>query len=683
MIGSLGVLFGSRTKGGGTCFGSAKHERLLDEETELVRRGLDTCSKLVNWYNERMTSLEKRSEFLGKGMVALESAVHEERLNYLRAHVTEVNRRMVALMESSERGFPTHINLEVRNQLPQPNDDQLIWLHRQNRQLTEEISEKTKLIEHQERELKTLLKQLHEPRNGHMSSASSAISQNLHRPSALVRPALHQPNTPTYATNGLNHISAHKPVPVKGDWWAPDANERWPGVAAKRSGSLRLINDCYTVRARQSSAECFLPRGVRKLSATPGEARWCNEDRSTGHAATGGARLIKSFAVVIEEQENAVSPPSFGPRERERERETHSHHRHQLDTTNALSVPTPSLVPPLKSAAGNVANFCLVSPALVLSITPMAKQVFCFAFFGIYIGTIAQMFETQTVLPINRKLLNYLRNESAYNRYATPTQYDGTATNVSMSMYIEGISSFSAQTMDYHLDMYFQQEWIDPRLAHGEAFPMLIRDRNVFALIWSPDLYFANARKAAFQDVTADNFLVWVYPDGKVFYDCRISLSVICMMDLANYPLDGQVCELRILSYAYPETQLRLRWTNVLTPIERNVNIRMPDMQLIDIQTGYCNGTYATGVWSCVTADFIVQRQIMHHILQTYVPTGLIVVISWFNFWLDIDAAPARVSLSITTLLTISTQANAVKLALPEVIRMLIDAMSSILSAIP
>jgi hypothetical protein len=57
----------------------------------------------------------------------------------------------------------------------------------------------------------------------------------------------------------------------------------------------------------------------------------------------------------------------------------------------------------------------------------------------------------------------------------------------------------------------------------------------------------------------------------------------------------------------------------------------------------------------------------MHHIIQTYIPTALIVIISWFNFWLDIDSAPARVSLSITTLLTIATQANAVKLALPEV----------------
>lgn len=50
-----------------------------------------------------------------------------------------------------------------------------------------------------------------------------------------------------------------------------------------------------------------------------------------------------------------------------------------------------------------------------------------------------------------------------------------------------------------------------------------------------------------------------------------------------------------------------------------------------------------------MTAVFYVQREVMHHIMQTYVPTALIVVISWFNFWLDIDSAPARVSLSITT----------------------------------
>lgn len=74
----------------------------------------------------------------------------------------------------------------------------------------------------------------------------------------------------------------------------------------------------------------------------------------------------------------------------------------------------------------------------------------------------------------------------------------------------------------------------------------------------------------------------------------------------------------------------------------------------------------------------------MHHILQNYVPTGLIVIISWyvemsfvlytffcslfrFSFWLDVDSVPGRVSLSITTLLTLATQASAARLSLPQV----------------
>uniref|UniRef100_A0A183BJR5 Neur_chan_LBD domain-containing protein n=1 Tax=Globodera pallida TaxID=36090 RepID=A0A183BJR5_GLOPA len=275
---------------------------------------------------------------------------------------------------------------------------------------------------------------------------------------------------------------------------------------------------------------------------------------------------------------------------------------------------------------------------------------------------------TETILvPLTREFISLLEDEKRYNKYATPTQHLGTATNVSMSMFIEGISSFSAQTMDYQLDVYFYQEWKDERLKHNGSGPLLIRDKAVFKKLWHPDIYFANARHASFQEITEDNFLVWIYPNGRIWYDCRISLVAICMMDLWKYPLDAQTCELRILSYAYPENHLRLRWSKRIDPpIDRNMGIKMPDMELVRIATGECNGSYVTGTWSCQTAVFYVERAMLHHIIQTYVPTSLIVIISWFNFWLDIDAAPARVTLSITTLLTIATQANAVKLALPE-----------------
>lgn len=68
------------------------------------------------------------------------------------------------------------------------------------------------------------------------------------------------------------------------------------------------------------------------------------------------------------------------------------------------------------------------------------------------------------------------------------------------------------------------QEWVDLRLRHNGTGPMLIRDKAVFKKLWHPDIYFANARQANFQEITEDNFLVWVYPSGRIWYDCRLGI---------------------------------------------------------------------------------------------------------------------------------------------------------------
>ncbi|VDD98023.1 unnamed protein product [Enterobius vermicularis] len=45
----------------------------------------------------------------------------------------------------------------------------------------------------------------------------------------------------------------------------------------------------------------------------------------------------------------------------------------------------------------------------------------------------------------------------------------------------------------------------------------------------------------------------------------------------------------------------------------------------------------------------------------------MLVVVSWVSFWLDKDAVPARVSLGVTTLLTMTTQASGINAKLPPV----------------
>ncbi|XP_055342352.1 gamma-aminobutyric acid receptor subunit beta-like [Paramacrobiotus metropolitanus] len=58
------------------------------------------------------------------------------------------------------------------------------------------------------------------------------------------------------------------------------------------------------------------------------------------------------------------------------------------------------------------------------------------------------------------------------------------------------------------------------------------------------------------------------------------------------------------------------------------------------------------------------QRNFGYHLIQTYLPTVLIVTISWVSFFLEAGAVPVRVSLGITTFLTMITRNSGAKVGL-------------------
>ena len=53
--------------------------------------------------------------------------------------------------------------------------------------------------------------------------------------------------------------------------------------------------------------------------------------------------------------------------------------------------------------------------------------------------------------------------------------------------------------------------------------------------------------------------------------------------------------------------------------------------------------------------EFRFTRNRMFYLLQMYLPCMLIVALSWVGFWIDHRSTPARVSLGITTVLTVVT----------------------------
>ncbi|RUS69232.1 hypothetical protein EGW08_023007, partial [Elysia chlorotica] len=89
---------------------------------------------------------------------------------------------------------------------------------------------------------------------------------------------------------------------------------------------------------------------------------------------------------------------------------------------------------------------------------------------------------------------------------------------------------------------------------------------------------------------------------------------------------------------------------------------------LVNHRLSDCTKRYKeTGSFSCVRSDFILERDLGFYIIQVYVPSVLIVILSWVSFWLDVGAIPARISLGVLTVLTMTTQTTGARASLPRV----------------
>lgn len=256
-----------------------------------------------------------------------------------------------------------------------------------------------------------------------------------------------------------------------------------------------------------------------------------------------------------------------------------------------------------------------------------------------------------------------LRN---YDRRATPTNTLGEPTDVSCEVFIRSFGSISEKAMDYQVDLYLRQHWFDPRLNHSDITQVLdLNDPKLVQAIWKPEVYFPNAKEAEFQYVTVPNLLLSIKPQGQILYMLRLKLTFSCMMELNKYPLDDQICTMEIASFSKTMKELILRWSP--DPVKLSPEVKMPQFLVENVIAETCDESAVLGNYSCLAAKFHLHRSIGFHLVQSYIPTILFVIVSWVSFWMDVEHVPGRVALGVTTLLTISSKSAGLSSESPQV----------------
>ncbi|KAK2181597.1 hypothetical protein NP493_390g02000 [Ridgeia piscesae] len=265
-------------------------------------------------------------------------------------------------------------------------------------------------------------------------------------------------------------------------------------------------------------------------------------------------------------------------------------------------------------------------------------------------------------------------NKTAQVAGSVPKDYQkseppGSPTMVDLGIYINGFYDISEQTMDYSLNMYLRQQWTDPRLKftpfNNKTIQSVKMQDGMWEKIWVPDVFFRNEKKASYHYITTPNRLLNLHSDGRLWYVTKITAKLSCPMRLHKYPLDTQECPMMFESFGYTMDHIIYHW--LPNPVQFEDHLELPQFRLITYDLKDCSQNYTTGAYPCLEVKFVLKRDIGFYMIQLYIPSVLIVILSWVAFWISVDAIPARVTIGLLTVLTMTTQSTGARTSLPRV----------------
>nr|XP_040055338.1 gamma-aminobutyric acid receptor subunit gamma-1 isoform X4 [Gasterosteus aculeatus aculeatus] len=270
-----------------------------------------------------------------------------------------------------------------------------------------------------------------------------------------------------------------------------------------------------------------------------------------------------------------------------------------------------------------------------------------------------KVYESEVTLILNKLLQGY-DNKLRPDIGVRPTV-------IETSVYINSIGPVDPINMEYTIDIFFAQTWYDSRLKFNSSTKLLMLNSNMVGKIWIPDTFFRNSRKSDAHWITTPNRLLRLWSNGRVMYTLRLTINAECYLKLHNFPMDEHSCPLEFSSYGYPKNEINYRWQRRAVEVADQQYWRLYQFAFVGLRNTSHVAHTQSGEYVIMTIFFDLSRRMGYFTIQTYIPCSMIVVLSWVSFWINKDAVPARTSLGITTVLTMTTLSTISRKSLPKV----------------
>ncbi|MBX4152332.1 ligand-gated ion channel [Paenibacillus lautus] len=281
---------------------------------------------------------------------------------------------------------------------------------------------------------------------------------------------------------------------------------------------------------------------------------------------------------------------------------------------------------------------------------------------GVWLALAASLLHVSLQGEFQRKLYKELVKN--YNPLERPVANDSQPLTVYFSLSLLQIMDVDEKNQVLTTNIWLQMSWTDHYLQWNVSeYPGVKTVRFPDGQIWKPDILLYNSADERFDATFHTN--VGVNSSGHCLYLPPGIFKSSCYIDVRWFPFDVQHCKLKFGSWSYGG------WSLDLQMQEADISGYIPngEWDLVGIP-----GKRSERFYECckepfpdVTFTVTMRRRMGYYLIQMYIPSLLIVILSWISFWINMDAAPARVGLGITTVLTMTTQSSGSRASLPKV----------------
>lgn len=219
-------------------------------------------------------------------------------------------------------------------------------------------------------------------------------------------------------------------------------------------------------------------------------------------------------------------------------------------------------------------------------------------------------------------------------------------TRVSVALYLIDLIEINGSDQSFLADIFLRARWHDDEMV-GRFDQMTMLDVDD---VWRPVLLFVNQRGV---NPTLPE-VVRVAPNGTVQYAQRFTGRFSTFLDLRDFPLDRQSFYVWVVGNRLSDRDFDVVPDTSMVRLA-NDRLSIADWRIGDIrlQPAEFRATPTAEPLSGVKITINAQRRVGYYIIQVVIPLVAIVMMAWTVFWIDPSVVATRVSVVVTTMLTL------------------------------